>query len=240
MTEVKNNKKRVGGGFFSNTLLLILAFVIAVVLWYMGTLQNQTQISRIYSDIPVKFINEGVLGEASLTAKQLENVTVDAVLKGYYSDIKEIDSDELVAVIDLSEYITAGEYTVTPYVEGCSQNISTSKIENVDIVIEKLITKQLNIDIELKGVPASGYYIDTENIRYPKTVDVKCGESISKNVAGSKLVIDVTGRSSDFTVNLNIILLDARGAETDSSRIDMQYYSVNVSVPVIAYETDNN
>lgn len=239
MTETKNNKKS-NGGFFSRTLLLILSFIIAIVLWYMGTTQNQTQIARMYSDITVKFINEDILEGASLTVEQLESVTVDAVLKGYYSDITEINAYELIAVIDLSEYRIAGKYTVMPLVEGCGQNISTQKIDSVDIIIEKIITKQLNIDIELKGAPATGYLIDKDNIRFPETVEVKCGESMSKNVAGAKLVIDATDRNTDFTVNLNIILLDAQGHEIDSSRIDMQYYSVSVSVPVKAIYAENN
>ena len=83
MTETKNNKKQKGTGFFSRSLLLILSFIIAIILWYMGTTQDQTPISRIYSDIPVKFINEETLSELSLTAAELSDVKVDAVLKGY-------------------------------------------------------------------------------------------------------------------------------------------------------------
>ena len=124
MTEMKSNKKGTGRGFFSRSLLLIVSFVIALVLWYMGTMQNQTQIARIYSDIPVKFINEDALSDLSLTAQQLKNVKVDAVLKGYFSDMNEINEEELVAVIDLSEQRFPGKYTVTPYVAGCSADIS--------------------------------------------------------------------------------------------------------------------
>ena len=235
MTEMKSNKKGTGRGFFSRSLLLIVSFVIALVLWYMGTMQNQTQIARIYSDIPVKFINEDALSDLSLTAQQLKNVKVDAVLKGYFSDMNEINEEELVAVIDLSEQRFPGKYTVTPSVAGCSADISVSRIGNVDIVIEKIIKKQLNIDIEIQGVPADGYYIDKENIHYQKTVDVTCGASISRNIAGAKIVIDATGRKSDFDVNLNIILLDPQGKEADSSRVKLQQYSVSVRVAVAAY-----
>lgn len=235
MTETKNNKKQKGTGFFSRSLLLILSFIIAIILWYMGTTHDQTPISRIYSDIPVKFINEETLSELSLTAAELSDVKVDAVLKGYYSDMNEIKESELVAVIDLSEQKYAGEYTLTPVIMGCPANVSVSKIDDVDIKIEKLITKELNIELETKGIPANGYYVDTPNIVYPKNVSITCGESISKNVVGAKVVIDVTDRYASFTVSLNIVLIDEQGNEVDTSRIKLKYYSINVDVPVLQY-----
>ncbi len=239
MTETKSNKKK-SGGFFSGSLLLISSLLIALVLWYMGTLQDQTPVSKSYANIPVEFINSNALESLSLTAEELsDTVTVSVVLKGYMSDISAINEDELVAQIDLAEQDSAGTFKVVPKISGCSPKIETTKIDTVDIKIEKLIKKQLLIEIATTGIPAEGYAVDPANIIYNKELEVICGESISRKVAGAKIVADVTDRKGTFTVNLNIMLVDSRGkalSEADTSKIDLQFYSTNVTVPVISVE----
>lgn len=235
MTETKSNIKNIGKAFISKILLLLLSLVIALILWYVGVLQDQTHISREFYDIPVVFTNEQALEELSLTADNFADMKVDAVLKGYLSDIQSINADDLVAVIDLSTLKSAGSYTLAPKISGCSAEIEIRRIESVEIVVESLITKRLDIEIETRGSIADGFYVDFDNIEYLRTVEISCGESVSKNIACAKVILDITGKDSDFVVNLHIILLDIQGNVIDTSGIKLQYDSINVKVPVLSY-----
>ncbi len=236
MTETKNNKKK-PTGFFSSSLLLIISFVIALVLWYMGTLRDQTPISKTFTDVPVEFINMNQLEEKSLTAEELgATVTVSVVLKGYLSDMNAINEEDLVAQIDLSEQTSVGTFKVTPKISGCAPEIETTKIDKVEIKIEKLIKKSLFIELETVGELKPGFKINTENIEYTNEVEIVCGETISAKVIRAKIVVDISDLDKDFFGNVNIMLVDTRGnivSAEEASKINFEYYSVKVKIPIV-------
>ena len=74
---------------------------------------NQTQIKRIFSDVEVTFRNTDSLERKSLTIVDVKSTTVDVTLKGYYSDLRNISSDELSATVDVNSITEAGTFQLT-------------------------------------------------------------------------------------------------------------------------------
>lgn len=231
MSENKNNKA-IKLGFLKKLLMLIGSLIIAIVLWYVGTIQDQTPVSRKYSDIPVKITGETQLKQNGLVPKEIGETTVDIIVKGFSSDIFEIEEEDLVAVIDLSSYMEAGTYSLYPVLDGCPKEVALTKVDPVVVQLEKQVKKELVIDVELVGTPYRGYKADVESMVYESMVTAVCGEEESKHVAGAKVVVDITGRRETFTVNVNIVLLDMYGNEIDASKIHLDKDSINVTVPI--------
>ena len=231
MSENKNNKA-IKLGFLKKLLMLIGSLIIAIVLWYVGTIQDQTPVSRKYSDIPVKITGETQLKQNDLVLKEIGETTVDIIVKGFSSDIFEIEEEDLVAVIDLSSYMEAGTYSLYPVLDGCPKEVALTKVDPVVVQLEKQVKKELVIDVELVGTPYRGYKADVESMVYESMVTAVCGEEESKHVSGAKVVVDITGRRETFTVNVNIVLLDMYGNEIDASKIHLDKDSINVTVPI--------
>ncbi len=236
MSERSSSKSSMRGKkTVSSFWLLLISLAIALVLWYICTTQDETNIPRSCEGIQVVYTNSAVLNDYSLSVIESDNnITVDAVLKGKASAIRDIDESNLLAVVDLSLLKAEGRQTAKPVIEGLPEGVSAVRIDNVEVNIEKTVTKPLNITLEIVGTPAKGYIVDRKNIAYTKTVNISCGESISKNVAGAKIVIDVTGRSQSYDASLNVILLDILGNEISTKGIRFDHESVNVSVNVTA------
>lgn len=217
-------------------LMLIGSLFIALALWYVGVTQNHTSISKRFTDIPVKYRGDVTLKQNGFWINELENVYVNVVLRGNSSELFSVKNDELVAVIDVSEYDKSGKYNVVPVIEGISGGVTVSGVDSVDIEIEKLVEKQLNIEVEITGKTYRGYEIDEEQIQVAKTVGISCRENVADKAVGAKVTVNVDGKKKTFTVNANIEFIDADGNVINSDGITADFESVNVTVPIKAVD----
>lgn len=228
----RSDKK--GKAFGKKLLLLILSFAIALLLWYICMIQDEKMLSKQFDDIPVVYTSEEMLADKNLEAKAIKEQKISVVLKGPVSMIRDLDSKSLVAEIDVGSIRTPGDFLKVPTVTGLPENV-TASADAITVEIERVITKYLPIDVEIIGTPAEGFRVTKENVVLLDTemVGVSCGATMSKSVAAAKIVVDTTGRSSSYSVNLNIILLDTTGKEVDINKVRLERDSVNVSVTVV-------
>lgn len=228
----KNRVKKDDISLPKKILMILGSLFIALVLWYVGTTQDHTPISKQFTDVPIIYRGEDILKQSGFVMNTAEDVFVDVVLKGYSSEIFAIDGDALVAVIDLSQYNNSGKYNVLPFIEGMNGNLSVTKIDSVDIEIEKIVKKQLLINVELEGKPYRGYEVDMSQIQTAGTVEVLCREELSAKIVSARVNVNVDGKKSTFAVNVQIELLDINGNILDTSDIDMTLENINVTIPI--------
>lgn len=232
MSEKNNKKKNDDISLPKKILMLIGSLFIALVLWYVGTTQNHTPISKQFTDIPVMYRGDIVLRQNGFWVDELENIKIDAVLKGHASDIFSVKAEDLVAIIDVSEYNKSGKYTISPVIEGLSDGISVSRIDTVDVNIEKLVKKQLVINIEFEGKPYRGYEIDESGIVMSDTVEILCKEDLAKDIVGAKVTVNVDSKKETFTVNADIKFIDSNGASVNTDGAISEFENVNITVPI--------
>lgn len=226
---------------WSKTVLIIISFIIAIVIWFSATQMNQTQIKRIFSDVEVTFRNTDSLERKSLTIVDVKSTTVDVTLKGYYSDLRNISSDELSATVDVNSITEAGTFQLTPVLSGYSNDVSVAGTDAVEVVVERIATKGITANIEVVGTPREGYAFVEELTEYNPEINIQAPKSVADAVTGAKLVLDVTDKASTFNATLNVIFLDSAGNEISNSSITSDVESINVraviyrqvTVPVI-------
>lgn len=228
----KNKVKNDDISLLKKILMLVGSLFIALVLWYVGTTQDHTPISKRFTDIPVVYRGDEILRQNGFLVDDLENVYINVVLRGDLSELFLVNNDDLVAVVDVSMYDKSGKYTIAPIVEGISGDVTVSKVDSIDIEIEKLVRKQLAIEVELSGKAYRGYEVDEEQIQVTKYVEILCREDISDKIVGAKVDVNIDGKKKTFTVNVNIKFVDADGNDVDSDGITADFESVNVTVPI--------
>lgn len=232
MSEKNNKQKNDDISLPKKILMIIGSLFIALVLWYVGTTQNHTPISKQFTDIPVMYKGDITLRQNGFWADELGNIHIDVVLKGYASDIFSIKTEDLVAIVDVSEYNKSGKYTISPVIEGLSDEISVSRIDTVDINIEKLVKKQLVINVEFEGKPYRGYEIDESATTVADTVEILCKEDLAKNIVGAKVTVNVDSKKETFTINANIEFIDANGVSVNTDGAILEFENINVTVPI--------
>ena len=180
---------------WSKTVLIIISFIIAIVIWFSATQMNQTQIKRIFSDVEVTFRNTDSLERKSLTIVDVKSTTVDVTLKGYYSDLRNISSDELSATVDVNSITEAGTFQLTPVLSGYSNDVSVAGTDAVEVVVERIATKGITANIEVVGTPREGYAFVEELTEYNPEINIQAPKSVADAVTGAKLVLDVTDKA---------------------------------------------
>ncbi len=233
MSEKKRNSKEVQLTLLKKILMFVGSLFIALIIWYVGTIQDQTPVSKRFTDIPVVFTGKTQLKNENLMVHDKELMYVDAIVKGFSSDILSIDETELVAIVDVSKMEQSGDFSVIPVLDGISDDMTVTKIDAVDIYIERILTKELYIELEVNGRPKPGYKLVSAMLATgSELVEISCGEALAKTIAGAKVVVNVEGRDKNFTANYNIQLLDFEGNIVDSSDIELQFAGVNVTVVI--------
>ncbi len=229
----KNNKKKSDDISLPKKILMILgSLFIALVLWYVGTSQDHTLISKHLTDIPVVYRGELTLSQNGFLMNKTDGICVDVVLRGYSSDLFSLNSGNLVAVIDVSTYDKTQKYNVEPVIEGISDKVSVSRIDSVEFSIERLIKKQLPIDIEFIGSPRRNYKIDETGIQVIGAVGIACGEDLSQRITGARITVDVDGKTEAFSVDAELVLVDIDGNEVSSDNVILEFDTVNIMVPI--------
>ena len=216
-------------GLIKNVLWILLSFIIAVALWFMGTFNDQTPVTRQLTGIPVTIVGEDVLNGKDLYLNDIGDIKVNAIIKGMSTAIFGINTDDVVAVIDVSNCVS-GDLSVYPTLQNVGSDVTTTKIDSVDISIEKILTKQLDVNLEITGRPYRGYEVKHDLTEYDESIEIKCPESIADIVVGARVNVSVEGKKAMFTATADIELLDADGNVIKNDKIKLSVDNISITV----------
>ena len=88
----------------NNWGLKVLAFIIAVMLWFIVVNIDNPIKQKVFRDIPVTVINTDVLAEEQQTYQILDDTqTVSVTVTAYRNVLQKIDEEDIVAVADMKE-----------------------------------------------------------------------------------------------------------------------------------------
>jgi hypothetical protein len=180
--------------------ILSLAAAIVLFLFYrIGTLEE-----RFFS-VPIKVItNEQYIPAENYPRK------VRITLRGAEEDIFLIMEEGIEVNLDLSEFDNEGEYRVAIEVEkkGAAMQVDPLEIQvepmQVNITLERKISKSLEVFPDLEGFPEQGYEL-TQYFLNPTYVTVEGPKShVSELKAIQTEEIDLTGKKENFTVRVGL------------------------------------
>ncbi len=98
------------------------------------TVTMESETSKDFSGVPIEI--RGLNSSFVAQGVDAENALVTVTVKGVESLLKELETANITAYIDLSSITEAGTYTVPVYVEGTDLRLTyTSKTKNVQIIV---------------------------------------------------------------------------------------------------------
>lgn len=187
-----------------NWYLKLISLALATALWA-GVARTPT--SEIGMSVSVEYQNIPAQTEV---VRDTERVEVR--LRGPSSALRTITSQDLSLSIDVKEIPTGEEkiLPLTPDLVRAPIGVEVVRVipARVKLTVEPLANKQVRISPKLTGTPVRGFEVDA-SIVTPETVQVEGpASSVLKMETISTNDIDVSGRQSTFTADVDLDLED--------------------------------
>lgn len=199
--------------FFGNdSFLKVFSFVVAIIIWFYIIIVLDPPVDITIRDIPIQYAQQSTIMTQGLSVVDESKSTVELKIKGSRKKIVNLNSDNIVATIDLSSVTKAGEYSLPinlsiPYEYS---EIVSMKPHNIDVVIDKQVEEKRNIRVKTVGNPESGYIAGTPEVN-PKTVLLKGPASVIGKIFDVRVSVDISDKKTDVKDVANLELVDSSG-----------------------------
>lgn len=218
---------------------MIFSIVIAVGLWVFVVGNENPTIKMTYSNIPIEYLNEDSLEEEGLViAASQTPAMVKVTLQGKRADLLNLDSDDLAATVDVSEYTKGDHYASVEVHAPENVRVVNTRPSQIKITVESLVSSEKPVSVLFKGdSPANKepVFLGVE----PEHITVTGASSAVKSVKSLQAVVDisdVSGRKKAVSVQLKPV--DKLGNEVkgislsaEKADVTVQMYSTK-SVPL--------
>lgn len=217
--------------------LKLLSLALAILLWLVVLSIEDPVYTREISDISVTEINGDQITEAGKVYSYASGSTVSVKIRGKTSIVGSLSRTDFLAVADLSTLSITGAVMVDvscPQYPGLEITpIGSSTVLQVEI--EDLKEKSLNVKVVANGKPASNRYV-AQGVATPNMVTVSGPTSEVDRVSEAVVYVNVgSSNLSDITTNKTLELLDVNGDKISSSTLSISQSDIQVTVPI--YET---
>lgn len=213
---------------FTRLLSLLCAFL----LWFYVVDSEDIENELPVTQFPVEFTGVELLANNDLIIVEGARRNVAFEIKGRTSTLSDIDLDLIRATADLSSIHSPGSYDIQYQISTSIPGISFNKlISSVRVVVDRMTTKSIPIDLTLTGQMAEGYVLDGYTIK-PDAVSVTGPQSVldTIKVAGASYDISELEESTEATVGYTLI--DAEGNEVKSSYMSINTPSIQLNLSI--------
>ncbi len=218
MKELKN-------WFLKNIDIKLFSLFLAIILWlYIASGENPTVENFI--DISLSQTN---LGE-DLVIKEFPT-SVSVGIRGPKNIINNISSHQIIGIVNFSEISKEGLYKLKVEVAPPKKTQITRIIPSeIKVEVEKVLTKEVEVEYSLIGVPEKGYSLADEPQFNPYKVKITGAQSVLENVKQIICAIDISGIKEDLKRKIKVKSVNANGNEVKEVKIEPDIVEVSISL----------
>ncbi len=226
----------------SRILWALLSLGAALMIWvyYMSNF-GVTETKTLYG-VEVTFTGQEAMRDTlNLVISDQDATTVNVTLSGSRRDLYNITSDDLKAVVNLSNITMAG-YRTMGYTLSYDTGVNQASIREgakspstIGLQISKLATRSFPVVGTFEGTTAEGYIVDAAEMTFdPAAVTFTGPEEELEQIAKVQVVVARDEVSAAFTAVGNYVLLDSDGNTLEFEDVQADVETVSVNVPVSA------
>ncbi|MCR5541296.1 MAG: hypothetical protein K6F71_10860 [Ruminococcus sp.] len=233
--KIKNIKDK--GTDFS---LRILAFIIAVISWFIMSITQFPTINKTISGVHVEFnMDDTMAKEKGLEALNYKDFTVDVEIKGMNYEIGTYTENDLTAKVKLDDVTKEGKYTLEIDVKSnhpadrCT--IVSVSPESIEVDFDRITQKTIEVTAEVPLVTAEDGYTLKDPTVTPNEITISGAKNeldkidrVSARISKSKKLSEDASMQAE-----ELIFYDADSGKLDSSNFNARSasdYSVNFSI----------
>lgn len=216
----------------SNWTAKLFALLIAIFLWSYVMSEVNPVITTNYKDVNVRLTNISSLDRQGLVVMDPKTATVNVAVTGKKSDMDRFTSANILAEADLSGY-SEGEMKipVTVNILNTAYDIKIANHEPREILfkIDKVISKEVSVNIQTVGELPEGYILEEINKR-PENIMIKGPRTWINEVSEARAVVDLTSRTSSNSMSIPIQLLNDKGDEVRGIEKDPGIVDISIDI----------
>lgn len=201
----------------NNWLLKLLSLLFAVMLWLVVVNIDDPTVSRTITGIPVVIQNEEVVTGQNQVYEVASGDTATIVISGPRSYVDKMTKDDFIAEASFSEMsnVYAVPITVKHRYSKYEKSVDImQKTTTMTLKIERIITRNYEIQIEETEDMASGYTMGSKSV-LPTTVEVSAPESVINVINKAVVEVNLSKYNESTTVSLPIKFYTESGSVVD-------------------------
>jgi YbbR domain-containing protein len=218
------------------TALKIISLLIGILLWAVvhfdsdrspNSVASLTD-TREFDSVPVKVVG---LDENNYALRALEPAHVTLTVRGSRSLLLQTTPDDFQVTVDVSHAVEGTKVLPVSVSKPLGIEITDTQPLNVTVVLERMVTKEFELQVQAEGTPANGYKLGTPIVKPNNRVHVTLPKDLMEKVGfvGGKLSVD----GEEETVNekkLKVLVLDKNGKEIKEAQVNPSVIEVEVPI----------
>ena len=222
----------------NNLGLKILAFFIALMLWFIVVNIDNPIKQNIYKNIPVTVINTEVLAEEQQTFHIVDDTqTITVTVTAQRSVLQKIDADDIVAVADMKELTLKTQIPINVTVNGHKVESAVATPRNLQIKLEEEETKKFPIIPTTTGTVRDGYALGKIEA-VPEKVSVRGPKSVINQISRVEASVNVSGLSQNEVLESELVIYDKNNEEIDQKLLTNNIGTDGVGVSIQILHTE--
>ena len=208
-----------------NIDIKLLSLFFAIILWlYIAGGENP--IVENFIDIS---LTQTTLSEDLAIKEFPTNVSIG--IKGPKNIINNISPSQISGIVDFSEISKEGLYKLKVEVAAPKRTQITRIIPSeIKVEVEKILTKEVEVEYSLIGIPERGFSLADEPQFNPPKVKIIGAQSVLESVKQTICAIDISGIKEDLNKKIKVRAVDVNGNDINEVKIEPDISEVSISL----------
>lgn len=206
----------------NDIILRVTSLLIAVLLWAYAVSQDQSDVKQTFRDLTIQLEGVNLLKEQDLVILSGGSSTVDIELTGKREQLNTAQNDPLTSIrrtVSVANITEPGTYHLgieaAPVGLG-DTSVSGKKPTTVTLVVDRLSTASIPVEVELTGQLAEGLELADYSVS-PDAVVVRGPETVLRQIKQARAVYEISGLTAPLQTSVTFTLLDEKGNEVVNS-----------------------
>ncbi len=207
--------------FKTNWFQITFSILAALIIWIYVVYEINPVFETTIKNVPVNYVRYSEdFSNGKLTVLSENTKTVNVKIRGKRSTLSKVTRDSVYSTVNMADVNVAGTHKIPVTVSFDISGIELVSKEphNVSVIVDKVVTRELNIAVDTKGTPADGYIYDSIEYTTDK-VRISGAKSIVDQVDRAKVTVDIGGKKDPVIGRYKISLYDKGGVEITDSAI---------------------
>ena len=215
----------------NDVLLRVVSLLIAVLLWSYVLTEDDPEKEESFT-VPIQINGLTELNSRNLVILEGRDTEVTLDVRASMSNLKRLKEEyqlTLIPTISVSHITQPGKYQLAYNIPGKPAEISFSgsNPEVVSLVIDRMITRSIPVELELVGNLASGLVISRQQIS-PDAVTVTAPASVLDRIACAKVSYNLDSLTDTTQTSVSYTLLDSERKEVTSDYMTVDTASITL------------
>lgn len=217
--------------------LKLASLLLAFLLWFVAAQITDPQETVYFSNIPVKLTNTELLEKEGKVYEILDNTdTVRVTIRAPKSITRNLRASDIIAEADMNRLTDINTIVISYNV----QNVQSSSVETirgdhdfVRLTVEERTSKWIRVQHQTVGEVAEGFMVASASPDQ-NLIEVTGPKSAVERISYARVEVDVTGVSTNMSLNVEPVLYDAEGNPLELSGISRNVNQIHMAVEVLA------